>query len=418
MPLPLVYNVRSVRVRWPVALLAVFGIALVVAVFAVLMAMSNGFATALRGTGRLDNAIVVSRGSNSEVTSRVELEDRSAILDHVAPMRGPDGQLLESGELVSVMSLPRRSDGRRTNVVLRRVTPRALAVRTGIRLTAGRHFTPGLEEVVVGRRILERIAGLELGGILRYRRRELRIVGVFESEGAAFESEVWGDYDTLVGRRGPVLSSLVVRVKDPAEIAALDRWIRLQPNMPLRAVSERQYYEDQAGPVAKTIKALGALVAIVTGIGAVFAAMNTMYRIVASRTREIGTLRALGFSRRAILVSFVVESALARRHGRRARLPARLDAPRLLDQHLESAELQRGGLRVPDHAGDRRLEHGLRARDGRPGRPAARGARRAAADRGGAARGLTAPAGPSALGGATLTRRSPGRAAPGPGGRR
>jgi ABC-type antimicrobial peptide transport system permease subunit len=102
----------------------------------------------------------------------------------------------------------------------------------------------------------------------------------------------------------------VVRVADPAQIAALDRWIRLQPNMPLRAVSERQYYEDQAGPVAKTIKALGGLVAVVMGIGAVFAAMNTMYRIVAARTREIGTLRAIGFSRRAILVSFVVESSL------------------------------------------------------------------------------------------------------------
>ena len=310
MPLPLVYNVRSVRVRWPVALLAVFGIALVVAVFAVLMAMSQGFATALRGTGRLDNAIVVSRGSNSEVTSRVELEERNAILDHVPAVRGPDGRPLASWEWVSVLALPRRSDGRRTNVVLRRVTPQALVVRTGIRLTAGRHFTPGLEEVVVGRRILERIEGLELGGFLKYRRRKLRIVGVFESEGAAFESEVWADFETLASRRGPGSSSLVVRVANPAEIAALDRWIRLQPNMPLKAVSERQYYEDQAGPVAKTIKALGGLVAIVTGIGAVFAAMNTMYRIVASRTREIGTLRALGFSRRAILVSFVVESAL------------------------------------------------------------------------------------------------------------
>jgi ABC-type lipoprotein release transport system permease subunit len=309
-PLPLVYNVRNVRVRWPVALLAAFGIALVVAVFAVLMAMSQGFATALRGTGRLDNAIVVSRGSNSEVTSRVEIEDRNAILDHVSAVRGPDGRPLASWEGVSVMALPRRSDGRRTNVVLRRVTPQALLVRTGIRLTAGRHFTPGLEEVVVGRRILERVLGLELGGVLKYRRRQLRIVGVFESEGAAFESEVWGDFDTLVGRRGPGSNSLVVRVENPAAIAALDRWIRLQPNMPLRAVSERRYYEDQAGPVAKTIKALGGLVAIVTGIGAVFAAMNTMYRIVASRTREIGTLRALGFSRRAILVSFVVESAL------------------------------------------------------------------------------------------------------------
>ena len=310
MPLPLAYNVRNVRVRWPVALLAAFGIALVVAVFAVLMAMSQGFANALRGTGRLDNAIVVSRGSNSEVTSRVELEDRNAILDHVPAVRGPGEKPLASWEWVSVMALPRKSDGRRTNVVLRTVTPQALLVRTGIRLTAGRNFTPGLEEVVVGRRILERVKGLELGGILKYRRRRLRIVGVFESEGAAFESEVWGDFDTLGGRRGPGSSSLVVRVKDPAEIAALDRWIRLQPNMPLRAVSERQYYEDQAGPVAKTIKALGGLVAIVTGIGAVFAAMNTMYRIVASRTREIGTLRALGFSRRAILASFVVESAL------------------------------------------------------------------------------------------------------------
>ena len=202
MPLPLVYNVRSVRVRWPVALLAVFGIALVVAVFAVLMAMSQGFRAALRGTGRLDNAIVVSRGSNSEVTSRVELEQRNAILDHLPAVRGPDGRPLVSWDWVSVIALPRRSDGRRTNVVLRRVTPQALVVRTGIQLTAGRHFTPGLEEVVVGRRILERVAGLELGGVLEYRHRQLRIVGVFESAGAAFESEVWADYETLASRRG------------------------------------------------------------------------------------------------------------------------------------------------------------------------------------------------------------------------
>ncbi len=310
MAIPLAYNVRNVRVRWPVALLAVFGIALVVAVFAVLMAMSQGFRAALRGTGRQDNAIVVSRGSNSEVTSRVELEERKAILDHVPAVRGQDGRRLASWDWVSVIALPRRSDGRRVNVVLRQVSPQALVVRTGIRLSAGRHFTPGLDEVVVGRRILERVAGLELGGVLRYRRRPLRVVGVFESEGAAFESEIWADFETLASRRGPGSSSLVIRVSSPAEIEALDRWIRLQPNMRLRAVSERRYYEDQAGPVAKTIQARGALVAIVTGIGAVFAAMNTMYRIVASRTREIGTLRALGFSQRAILTSFVVESAL------------------------------------------------------------------------------------------------------------
>ena len=312
MALPLSYNVRSVRARWPVAMLAMVGIALVVAVFAILMAMSQGFRAALRGTGRKDNAIVVSRGSNSEVVSFVELEDRNAILDQAHVVAGPDGRPLVSWEWASVMALPRKSDGKRTNVVLRAVTPQALLVRTGIHLIAGRLFAPGFDEVVVGRRILNRVRGLELGGTLRYRRKELRIVGIFESEGAAFESEVWGDFETLRAsfRRGTGSKSLVFRVEDPAQIAALDRWIRLQPDMLLRAVSEKQYYEDQAGPVANTIKALGGLVAVVMGIGAVFAAMNTMYRIVASRTREIGTLRAIGFSRRAILFSFVVESAL------------------------------------------------------------------------------------------------------------
>jgi putative ABC transport system permease protein len=308
--LPLAYNARNVRARWPIALLALAGISLVVAVFAVLLAMSQGFATALRGTGRQDNAIVVGRGSNSEVTSRVEIEQRNALLDHASAVRGPDGRPLASWEWVSVMALPRASDGKRTNVVLRTVTPRAFDVRTGIRLVEGRPFAPGLEEVIVGRRIRERIRGLERDSVVRYRKRRLRVVGVFESEGAAFESEVWGDFDTLGGRRGTGSSSLVIRMQDPAGIAALDRWIRLQPNMPLRAVSEQRYYADQAGPVATTIKILGALVAVVMGIGAVFAAMNTMYRIVAVRTREIGTLRAIGFSRRAILLSFVVESMM------------------------------------------------------------------------------------------------------------
>ena len=312
MVLPLSYNVRNVRERWPVALLAIGGIALVVASFAVLMAMSQGFASALRGTGRADNAIVVSRGSNSEATSFVELVDRKAILDHLSLAPGPNGQPLASWERVSVLSLPRKEDGRRTNVVLRSITPQALLVRTGIRIIAGRHFTPGLYEVVVGRRIMDRIRGLELGGTFRFRRKAFNIVGVFDSEGAAFESEVWADFEIMRAAldRGSGSNSLVVRVENQAQIDALDRWISLQPNMPLHAVSERQYYEDQAGPVAKTIDALGGLVAVVMGIGAVFAAMNTMYRVVASRTREIGTLRALGFSRRAILVSFVVESAV------------------------------------------------------------------------------------------------------------
>ena len=312
MTLPLAYNIRNLRERWPVALLAIVGIALVVAVFGVLTAMSQGFATALRGTGREDNVMVVSRGSNSEVTSRVEIDQRNAILEQLQPPSSPDGRLLVSWEGVSVIALPRKADGNRTNVVLRSITPQAFQVRSGIRFIEGRAFTFGLEEVIVGRRIRESIVGLELGGTVKYRQRHLRIVGIFESNGAAFESEMWGDYDVLRSAvsRGAGSNSLVIRVKDPAQIPALDRWIRVQPNMSLTVTSERRYYEDQAGPVARTIAALGGLVAVVMGIGAVFAAMNTMYRVVASRTREIGTLRAIGFSRGSILTSFVLESAL------------------------------------------------------------------------------------------------------------
>ena len=311
MPLPLSYNVRSVRSRWRLTLLAVLGIALVVAVFTVLLAMSEGFATALRSTGRTDNAMIVLRGSNSELGSQVRLDHRKMILDNDLLFRRPDGQALASWEWVVILALPRKSDGRRTNVTLRAVPPQAFEVRGGIRVTAGRRFTPGLDEVMVGRRIMDRVGGLELNGRLKYQHKRLVIVGVFESDGTAFESEVWGDFDTLgaLFERGVGSNSLVVRMKDPAQIPALDRWIRAQPGMPLRALSERKYYEDQAGPVAKVLKGLAAIVALVMGIGAVFGAMNTMYAIVAARTREIGTLRALGFSRVAVLLSFMLESA-------------------------------------------------------------------------------------------------------------
>jgi ABC-type lipoprotein release transport system permease subunit len=311
-PLPLSYNVRNVRVRWRLTVLAVSGIALVVAVFGVLMSMSEGFLTALRSTGRPDNAIVVHRGTASEMTSEVSLEQRKTILNDQRVARGPGGDPLASWETVAVMALPKKADGRRTNVILRAVPPQAFEVRGGIHVTAGRRFNPALDEVIVGRRIMERVRGLALGGTVRHRRKEFRIVGVFESEGAAFESEIWGDFATLgsLFHRGGGSNSLVVRMKDPAEIPALDRWIRSQPGMQLQALPERRYYENQAGHVTTALKALAALVAVVMGAGAVFGAMNTMYAIVAARTREIGTLRALGFSRRAILLSFVVESAV------------------------------------------------------------------------------------------------------------
>jgi len=296
--------------RWQVTLLAVVGIALVVAVFAVLMSMSEGFKAALRSTGRPDNAIVVQRGSNSEMTSGVPLADRNMITVDDRVARDANGQPLASWEQVVVIGLPRISDGQQANITLRAVTPRAFEVRGGISVVEGRSFTPGLDEVIVGRKLTKRIAGLAIGQDVKYQQKLFRIVGLFESTGAAFESEVWGDYDTLsaIFQRGGGSNSLVLRMKDPATIPELDRFIRSQPQMQLQALSERQYYEDQAGPLARVLRGLATFVAVVMGIGAVFGAINTMYAIVASRTREIGTLRALGFSRASILAAFVLES--------------------------------------------------------------------------------------------------------------
>jgi putative ABC transport system permease protein len=312
MALPLYYNLRNVRVRWQVTLLAVGGIALVVAVFAVLMSMSEGFRVALKSTGRTDNAIVVQRGSASELTSGVPLDQRNMIIVDDRVARGSDGQPLASWEWVIVISLPKATDGNPTNVTLRAVLPRTFEVRGGVKVVEGRSFTAGLDEVIVGRKLTERIRGIKVGESVKFQSKQLRIVGIFESQGGAFESEIWGDFDTFgaMFQRGAGSNSLVVRMRDPAAIPELDKWIRAQPQMQLQALSERKYYEDQAGPLAAILRNLASAVAFIMGVGAVFGAMNTMYAIVAARTREIGTLRALGFSRRAILTSFLIESVI------------------------------------------------------------------------------------------------------------
>jgi putative ABC transport system permease protein len=310
--LPLSYNFRNVRVRWQLTLLAIFGIALVVAVFTVLMSMSAGFEAALRSTGRHDNAIVVQRGSSSELTSGVPLADRNTIVVDERVARDERGQPLASWEQVVVIGLPRASDGQPANVTLRAVTPRAFEVRGGIRVTEGRSFTPGLDEVIVGRRLTQRIRGLAVGESVKYQQKLFRIVGLFESEGPAFESEIWGDYDTFsaIFQRGGGSNSLVLRMKDPAAIPELDRFVRAQPQMQLQVLSERRYYEEQAGQLSRVLTGLANFVAAIMGIGAVFGAINTMYAIVATRTREIGTLRALGFRRRSILAAFLIESVI------------------------------------------------------------------------------------------------------------
>ena len=309
MALPLSYNVRSLLVRWKSTLLAILGITLVVAVFIGLIAMADGFTLALRATGSPGNAIVIQRGAMSELTSSIPQEQLDFIAVDARIARDASGAPLTSREMVVVANLA-RVDGKSTNVLIRGVSPATFQVRNGIALEEGRAFQPGLEEIVVGKRITERIAGLGLGGSIRMQRRDWKVTGIFSSEGSGFESEIWMDVNVLaqVFNRKEIYQSMSLRLRDPSDISGLAADISRDPKLQVDVRDETTFYEEQAGQVARSLRVLAIFVCTIMAVGATFGGMNTMYAIVAARTREIGTLRALGFSRLSILFSFVVES--------------------------------------------------------------------------------------------------------------
>jgi putative ABC transport system permease protein len=308
MAIPLSYNVRSLYVRRKLTMLAVGGIALVIAVLIVLIAMANGFRVALSATGSPINAIVTQRGSNSELGSAITRDSAQVLSDDPRVMKDANGRAMFSPELVIVANM-RRRDGADINVTVRGVTQMAFPVRTGITVTDGRNFQPGLHELVVGRRIFERLEGMEIGRSFKLQRRDWKIVGVFNAGESSFESEIWGDADVI----GPAFNrdgynAVTLRMRDPSTISALNSELEHSPRMQVQVAQQRKYYEDQSGVVSGQLLGMAVFVAIVMGIGAVFGAMNTMYALIAARAREIGTLRALGFSKVSILTAFVIES--------------------------------------------------------------------------------------------------------------
>lgn len=310
MAIPLSYNVRNVRQRWRVTLLAVGGIALVVAVLVVLLALSNGLRIALASTGSPGNAIVVQRGATQELTSGIGRETANVIATDGRVARDVSGRPLASREIVVIATLPRTSDGTEGNVQVRGVSPMAYQVRGNVRVVSGRLPAPGLGEALVGRQIPGRYRGVEVGRSLRIKGRDWPIVGIFEAGGSSFESEVWTDVDVMasVFSRQGGYQSVTLRLVDARELDAWADEVARDPRLRVDVKGERRFYEDQAGPVGAALLGLAIFVSIVMGVGAVFGAMNTMYAVVAQRTREIATLRALGFSRAAVLVSFVIES--------------------------------------------------------------------------------------------------------------
>jgi ABC-type lipoprotein release transport system permease subunit len=310
MALPLSYNVRNVRVRWRTSFLAVLGMALVVAVFLALLAMSFGFRLALGSTGSPENAIVVQRGAPSELTSLIPLDQLDFVVVDPRVKRDAEGNPLASREMFVIANLPKRENRGPTNVAIRGVTPRVFGVRTSVAIEKGEKFKEGLPEVIVGKRIQERIEGLDLGGSIRIQRRDWKVVGIFGAGGSGFESEIWMDSKVLAQafNRRELYQSCTLRLSDPSSLPAFAGEIERDPKLQLDLKGEREFYAEQAGPVANNMLILAIFVSSIMALGAVFGGMNTMYAIVAARTREIGTLRALGFSRGSILLSFLVES--------------------------------------------------------------------------------------------------------------
>jgi putative ABC transport system permease protein len=310
MALPLKYNFRNVLVRWRATLATMLGIALLVAVYVLVQALAVGLQKSASNTGDPRNVMIVRKGSTAESSSQVSLAQLQTIRYWPQIAHDEQGVPILSADVITLISQP-RIDGRGdANVSVRGLTPAGRQLRPQVKLISGRWFTPGQREVTVSGKMARRFAGFQVGDTFRTAGNTLTVVGEFDGGNSAFDSEVWMDADearSLFDREN--YSSLLVRVTDPAAVQAITARIENDKRLPLRSETEVKYYSDQTA-TALPIRILGNFLATAMSVGAVFAAMNTMYASVGARTREIGTLRVLGFRRRSVLAGFILEGAL------------------------------------------------------------------------------------------------------------
>jgi putative ABC transport system permease protein len=310
MAVPLAYNIRSAMQRWTSSLVAIIGIAGTVAVFIAMLALARGFKATLVSSGLPQNAIVQQSGADSEMTSVIAVDALRVVED--APQVARRGtEPLVSAEVVVIANLPLRGGTGDANVQMRGVSERVLAVRDNVRVTQGRFLRPGLSEIVVGTNAARAYAGLDLGASVRIGAGTWHVVGIFDANGSAFDSEIWADATVVNGayQRPPgVFQSVTTRLRSADDFPAFKAMLERDPRARLQAVREADYYEAQSHTVTTLITVLGGLVAVVMGLGAVLGALNTMYSAVAERSREIAVLRALGFGGGSVVMAFVVES--------------------------------------------------------------------------------------------------------------
>ena len=302
MTVPLKYNLRHLRVRWKSTLVTVVSMALVVMVFVMVMSLARGLRATFLGTGDNGNLLVLRKGALAESSSQITVED-------VKYTRYQEGIASASAEVIVLITLPHAGGGN-AHVQVRGIEPAGLELRPQINFVEGRMFDRGRRECIVSRKVAKRFQGTALGDQFRSGKDVWRVVGIFEAGKTAYESEIWADADEVrEAFRRSFYCSMTIRPANTNTAAALIERIESERGRQLRAMTEAEYYHAQtktAGP----IQVLGVCLAAVMSIGAIFSAMNTMYATVGARTREIGTLRVLGFAPGSICLSFVLESVL------------------------------------------------------------------------------------------------------------
>lgn len=302
-------NLKSIPQRWGPSLVIVIGLAGVVAVFTALLAMAEGFSSTLAATGSKDVALVMRGGSTAELNSGLSRDEATLIKLGPGIRKDAEGRPLASGEVLVIAELFKKGETRNgSNITVRGVEPAGFALRPKLRLVEGRMFKPGLRELVVGRGVVKQFDGVGVGKSIRMRGSEWTVVGVFES-GDAHESELWTDAEiaqSSFGRAG--YSSVLAGLDSEKSLKTLQASLKADPRVNVDLVSQQAYFSSQTEQFRMTIGALAGVVTVIMALGAIFAALNTMYAAVATRAKEIATLRALGFGGMSVLVSVMFEA--------------------------------------------------------------------------------------------------------------
>jgi putative ABC transport system permease protein len=303
------FNLRTIPDRLGAATAAAVGIAGVVAVFVGVLSIAEGFRAAMTVTGPKDVAIVLRSGADNEMTSGLSREEARLIADAPGVARTADGAMT-SAELFVMINLPKRNTGSDANVPLRGVEKAAIPLRGDISIVEGRNFEPGRNEVIVGAGAARAFAGLDVGKKIRVGLNEWDVVGIFSGGGGAAESEIWTDAAVLqpAYNRGDSFQSVYAKLTSPDTFTQFKDSLTTNPRLKVKTLRQAEFLSEQSGMLTSFIENIGVAIAILMGLGAVFGALNTMYSAVASRTREIATLRALGFGRSPVIMSVMFES--------------------------------------------------------------------------------------------------------------